>query len=359
VQQTAERAFARLLERIRQGDKPQAAINAVMKEFNADTLTSFREAFSAVLEASLDVKELRGNYTDQQARELMRQDRIEYVQIRLSSKHPKTDICDYHAKLDRYGLGPGVYPKADAPKPPFHAHCYCLTAPRIDLINPKPKFNPKAERAFLESLPANEARAVAGSFDKLARAKAGESLEAIYNAGKDELYQWKRVGEVGQTARMKKTLSVSEIESMPFDQAHEVVASIVTSKAFKEFVTTNKDGEMPVAVLTDLLQQVLGASVKTVRISRDDRDKQIRKGNQEGRDRYDLLQKMIDEGEVIQYRDQAISLYEYEGEWYQAVIRKTNAGDELYLKPLRRADREQLERDRKRGLMIQKKYGAN
>jgi len=58
-------------------------------------------------------------YTDQQARDLMEQDRIQYVQIRLSSKHPKTDICDYHAQVDLYGLGPGVYPKADAPKPPL------------------------------------------------------------------------------------------------------------------------------------------------------------------------------------------------------------------------------------------------
>ena len=99
--------------------------------------------------------------------------------------------------------------------------------------------------------------------------------------------------------------------------------------------------------------------IRPTQLSRDDRDKQIRKGDQEGRDRYDLLQKMIDEGEVIQYRDQAISLYKYEGEWYQAAIRRTNAGDELYLKSLRRADREQLERDRKRGTVIQEKYGAD
>lgn len=199
---------------------------------------------------------------------------------------------------------------------------------------------------------------MAGSVDKRDRILAGKaSIEEVYNEGKDELYQWKRVVDVGKAASSIAT--VPEIESMSFNQAREVVADIVASKMFKEFATTNKDGEMPVAVLTDLLQQALGASVKTVRLSRDDRDKQIRKGAQEGRDRYDLLQKMIDEGEVIQYRDQAISLYEYEGEWYQAAIRRTNAGDELYLKSLRRADREQLERDRKRGVVIQKKYGAD
>lgn len=119
------------------------------------------------------------------------------MQIRLSSKHPKADVCDYHAKVDLYGLGPGVYPKADAPKPPFHTHCFCQTAPRIDLINPKPKFNPNAERTFLATLPAKEAAQVAGSFEKRRRIlEDKETLESIYNEGKDELYQWRRMGDV-------------------------------------------------------------------------------------------------------------------------------------------------------------------
>lgn len=488
VQQAAERALGALLDKIRQGQTPRAAIDAVMREFNADTLTGFREAFSAVLESALGVKEIKGwpvggvklsdrlydhalkvstttrqiieqhmkglhnaqelrkalyegydfqqdplnvkaplpnylqvefdkfkaaalktpalraayleairkaeagagmdalekvlkvafyernryfanriartelhrNYTDQQAREWMAEDWVEYVQYRMSSKHPKADQCDAMANVDRYGLGPGIFPKADAPKPPLHPHCLCTISVKIDLINPKPKFNPNAERTFLRTLPAKEAAQVAGSFEKRRRIlEDKETLEGIYNEGKDELYRWKRVGEVGQDRRMNTTPSVADIEAMPFDQARESVATIVASKEFERFATTHKDGEMPVAVLTELLKQALGASVKTVRLSRDDRDKQIRKGDQEGRGHYDLLQKMIDEGEVIQYREQAISLYEYEGEWYQAAIRRTNAGDELYLKSLRRADREQLERDRKRGVVIQKKYGAD
>jgi len=325
VQQAAGQAFAKLLEKIRQGSTPRSAIDQIMREFNADTLTGFREAFNAVLESSLGEKtlkawpvggvnlsqrlyanaqqvsattrqiidqhmkglhsaqelrktlyegydfqqdpldiikplpkylqvefdkfkaarlktpalraayleairraeagagmdaiekqlriafyernryfanriartELHRNYTDQQARDLMEQDRVEYVQLRLSSKHPKTDICDLHAKLDAYGLGPGVYPKADAPKPPFHPHCYCLLSPMIALSPKlKPHFNPDAERAFLQSLPAKEARDVAGSWEKRRRIlEDGESMEGIYNQGKDDLYKWRRVGE--------------------------------------------------------------------------------------------------------------------------------------------------------------------
>lgn len=334
TRQAAERAFKALLGKIRDGAKPRAAVDAVLKEFNADAIAGFREALNAILESSLGPKEVKAykvgkvklaealyansqavagvseqiiekhlqglhdarglskalyegynfqddplhvvkrlpkylqvefdkfkaaklktpalraaylqairqkeagagmdqlekvlrvafyernryyanriartelhrNYTDRLAKELMEEDQIQYVQIRLSSKHPKPDICDRHAKLDAYGLGPGVYPKADAPKPPFHPHCYCLTAPRIDIFDAQPRFNPKAERKFLAALPANEARQVAGSRAKLERALKGDAtLEDLYNEGKDPLYQWQRVGDVGQDGRMKVT----------------------------------------------------------------------------------------------------------------------------------------------------------
>lgn len=35
----------------------------------------------------------------------------------LSPAHPEPDICDLHAKVNRYGLGPGVYPKGKSPWP--------------------------------------------------------------------------------------------------------------------------------------------------------------------------------------------------------------------------------------------------
>lgn len=35
----------------------------------------------------------------------------------LSPNHPRTDICDMHARVNRFGLGPGVYPKGKNPWP--------------------------------------------------------------------------------------------------------------------------------------------------------------------------------------------------------------------------------------------------
>lgn len=248
VRRAAEAAFARLLEKIRAGAKPRAALDAVLKEFNADAIQGFREALNAILESSLGTKEVKAykvgrvklsdalyansqavagvsqqiiekhmagvhtarelrkalyegydfqqdplnivkplpkylqvefdkfkaaalktpalraayleairkaeagagmdalekalkvafhekcrymanriaqtelhrNYTDQVARELMADDQIEYVQWKLSGTHPKTDICDRHARVDAYGVGAGIYPKGEAPKPPAH-----------------------------------------------------------------------------------------------------------------------------------------------------------------------------------------------------------------------------------------------
>ena len=50
------------------------------------------------------------------------------------------------------------------------------------------RFSTVAERTqFLAQLPPKEARDIAGSWEKLARAKGGETLEEIYNQGKDPL----------------------------------------------------------------------------------------------------------------------------------------------------------------------------
>lgn len=131
------------------------------------------------------------------ARELLADDQIGFVQIRLSSKHPRPDICDLHAKLDAYGLGPGVYPKAEAPLPPFHPHCYCLQRPLLSIPpGQKVKAKPNAARAFLKGLPAAEARQVMGGQERLRRVlEDGDSVDAVVNTNVDPLYHAKRMGD--------------------------------------------------------------------------------------------------------------------------------------------------------------------
>jgi len=335
VRQGADAAFVKLLEKIRAGAKPRAALDAVLKEFNADAIVGFREALNALLQSSLgnaEVKaykvgrvklsdalyanaqavagvsqqiiekhmagvhtarelrkalyegydfqqdplnivkplpkylqvefdkfkaaalktpalraayleairkaeagagmdalekalrvafheksrymanriartELHRAYSTGLAKEIMDSEHIQWVQIRLSTKHPFPDICDSFAKVDRFGMGEGVYPKNQSPIPPFHPHCFCLCSPRVDIqSNAKQKINQKSERIFLSSLPINEARRIAGSYEKLNRAISGESIESIANEGKDELYHIRKLANAARDTIFDKLL---------------------------------------------------------------------------------------------------------------------------------------------------------
>lgn len=49
---------------------------------------------------------------------------VQGIKWELSAAHPESDICDYIAADDLYGLGAGVYPPDNVPVVP-HPHCIC------------------------------------------------------------------------------------------------------------------------------------------------------------------------------------------------------------------------------------------
>lgn len=51
------------------------------------------------------------------------------VRWQLAAGHPAPDVCDRHAGLDAYGLGPGGYPPEAAPPFPAHPFCRCRLVP--------------------------------------------------------------------------------------------------------------------------------------------------------------------------------------------------------------------------------------
>jgi len=293
--------------------------------------------------------ELHRAYTDQQSRDLMSQERVEYVQIRLSSKHPKPDICDYHAKVNLYGLGPGVYPKADAPQPPFYPHCYCVVSPKIDL-NPKlrPRFNPDAERVFLASLPLDKARQVAGSIDKRDRILAGKAtIEEVYNAGKDELYKWKRVGEVGQTTSMPPPKLpnpidqrvadaarryTKQLESLPFDEAFNTVQQAVNDPLFKRFFEEGLAGNFPVGILRPEDMEGLETKVRTVLLSDRSLREHLDKHPEVQLQDYQKIPLILEQGEVwiVPDKPERLIYLFIDGVTYRAALKRTVDGDENY-----------------------------
>ena len=107
--------------------------------------------------------ELARAHTDKTAGRFMADETITVVQVKTNPRHPLPDICDLHASANLWNLGPGIYPKARAPKPPFHPHCWCVLVSRPDLDADGAKERPEAVRQFLAELPPDEAARVLGS----------------------------------------------------------------------------------------------------------------------------------------------------------------------------------------------------
>lgn len=259
-------------------------------------------------------------------------------QWRLSASHPVTDICDYYANIEM-GLGRGVFTKEAVPHHKAHPHCMCLLIPRVTPIRQK---GSKNYAEFIQnSTPERR--------DQLLPKWAGEQLAD----GKPLAELLKKDGMGLILRRDFLAGQIAAVEKMPFAAAKQAAAKIVGGQAFVGFAGGRLDGAFPVAVVPQSLQDSMGASVKTVRLSSADRNKQTGKGHEKGRNRYDKLQAMIDDGEAIAYRERAISLYlEIDGALHHAALQTTQAGDEIYLKSLRRSDQKQLDRDRKRGKVI-------
>ena len=89
-------------------------------------------------------------YADGQMNRFLDDDDIVAFQWKLSSRHPRYDICDFYANADLYGLGKGVYPKDKFPRLPAHPHCMCHIKPMTELDIDVNKRHNNIEQAGLE-----------------------------------------------------------------------------------------------------------------------------------------------------------------------------------------------------------------
>ena len=123
----------------------------------------------------------------------MADEAVEWVQRRLSASHPRPDICDLHARVDRFGLGEGVYPKPSAPVPLAHPFCRCMLSPRLDLTERQGKEREGAERAFLRT--DENAQRIIGSRDNLARVLSGKDPMTVACENTEPAYRPRSVAE--------------------------------------------------------------------------------------------------------------------------------------------------------------------
>ena len=152
-------------------------------------------------------------YNDARALEYANKGDIQVVKIQMSITHPRTDICDYYAGVDKYGLGAGVYPKDKAPVPPFHPFCRCQMVPKYAHEYAKPKLNANADKEYLSGLKEWQRARILGSKAKANEALKTGDINSVFNAMKPERYKVKSINEVAKFQKNKK-YSQSEIESI-------------------------------------------------------------------------------------------------------------------------------------------------
>ena len=146
--------------------------------------------------------EIHRAYMAREAAALNADPDVEFVQVRRAPGRQSECICDLYAGRDRYGLGPGVYPKATAPVPTFHPFCRCVLVARLDLTGRRVAGaeNIDADRYFLERLGAPIAARVVGSRAKLQRVLDGETTaDAIQAAHTDPAYRVRLLSEYAGT----------------------------------------------------------------------------------------------------------------------------------------------------------------
>lgn len=91
----------------------------------------------------------------------------------LSPAHPKVDICDMHASVNRYGLGAGVYPKGKSPWP---AHPNTLSYEEVvfaDEVTDEDRAGQETRIDWLKHQPPGVQRAVLGAAQKAVALKRG------------------------------------------------------------------------------------------------------------------------------------------------------------------------------------------
>lgn len=177
--------------------KTPAVRAAYMKVFEAENEKQLHKALEvAMYERNryfanrIAQTELHRVKTQQKAKEILEDEGIEVVQIRLSPSHPEIDICDYHSGVDLYGLGKGCYPKDKAPLPPYHPFCQCRVVPRLDLmLSDAKQISENPERELMNSFSEKDQVKIIGGKGLHEKWKRQGDLTGLVDSTKKPLYQ--------------------------------------------------------------------------------------------------------------------------------------------------------------------------
>lgn len=206
VRAVLARAYARLQVDGLSTDALRAAYSGVLDAIDGLAVGQGRELLEKRLEVAFYERmryfasriartELHRAYSDREARLLMADEDLAFIQIRRAPGRGAPCICSIFAGRDLYGLGSGVYPKAQAPRPPFHPFCQCVLAPRLDLTGRRAgERDAEGDAYFLRRVGETTAGRIMGSAGNADAVRRGVAVEDIVNARRDPMYQVRTVG---------------------------------------------------------------------------------------------------------------------------------------------------------------------
>lgn len=186
-------AYSELLDAI---DRMEAGAGAKMLERKLEVAFFERMRYFA---SRIARTELHRAYAERETRLILDDEDVVFVQVRRAPGRNDPCICSLFTGRDLYGLGPGVYPKREAPVPPFHPFCMCAMSPRLDLTGAEGTPRDDAGDAyFLRRLGERTAGRIMGSQAKADEVVTrGRTAEEVANGSRNPAYRVKRAGEVG------------------------------------------------------------------------------------------------------------------------------------------------------------------
>lgn len=144
-----------------------------------------------------------------------------------------------------------------------------------------------------------------------------------------------------------------QAERAPYDLARLYVADVVEMGHFARWLD-EPGGTYPVGVLSPELQRAVQAKEKVVVLSDDTLAKQRRVHPELDVDEYRLLPAIVDGGEVIQDGERTLVFLERFGRLYVAAVKSTATGRGLFLTSFRRANQDELARQRSKGRTLRR-----
>ena len=163
----------------------RAAYAQLVKAIEKQNQTALEKAMKVALEEKSRYFATRIAQTETQraanlsrAKRYLEDDRVTLVQYYMSSRHPKVDICDYHARLD-VGYGPGIVPKEQMVTLPLHPHCMCRYRQYVGKVKKRTVRDPEAHT--MAKFSDWEQKEILGSWEAWERWKSGTPAVELWN----------------------------------------------------------------------------------------------------------------------------------------------------------------------------------